>query len=80
MELLQHVGKDWRMDKVMLTVFKSEQSLLDFNVQLADLFNPAENEQAVNFYDKLGWLTDEIDPSFYGRTHADYRILSKPCE
>ncbi|ORY75047.1 acyl-CoA N-acyltransferase [Leucosporidium creatinivorum] len=61
MELLQHVSKDWRMDKTMLTVFK-------------------KNEQAVRFYEKLGWVTDEIDPSFYGRKHADYRILSKPCE
>lgn len=29
MELLQHVGKDWRMDKVMLTVFKSEHCFFD---------------------------------------------------
>lgn len=27
MEVLHHVAKDWRMDKAMLTVFKSELPL-----------------------------------------------------
>lgn len=35
------------------------------------------NTSAVAFYEKLGWITDEIDPSNYGRDHEDYRILSR---
>lgn len=69
------------MDKVILTVFKSKQRRLSPSaLGWLTSFAFAENEQAVQFYEKLGWTTDEIDPSFYGRTHADYRILSKRCE
>ncbi|GAA5922643.1 hypothetical protein JCM1841_006764 [Sporobolomyces salmonicolor] len=61
MEVLGRVGSHWKMDKVMLTVFKA-------------------NAPAIAFYKKIGFSTDEIDPSDYeGRDSADYTILSKPC-
>ncbi|GAA6001744.1 hypothetical protein JCM10207_002293 [Rhodosporidiobolus poonsookiae] len=60
MDALERLGKAYRMDKVMLTVFKA-------------------NASAVAFYSKIGFTTDEVDPSLYGQPEVDYSILSKAC-
>ncbi|GAA5911521.1 hypothetical protein JCM8208_006863 [Rhodotorula glutinis] len=58
MDALERTARAWRMDKVMLTVFKA-------------------NEQALAFYDKVGYTEDEIDPGRFGVVDVDYSILSK---
>ncbi|GAA5834055.1 hypothetical protein JCM9279_004203 [Rhodotorula babjevae] len=58
MDALERTARAWRMDKVMLTVFKA-------------------NEQALAFYDKIGYAEDEIDPGRFGVLDVDYSILSK---
>ncbi|GAA5864487.1 hypothetical protein JCM3774_005143 [Rhodotorula dairenensis] len=37
------------------------------------------NSDAIAFYRRIGFATDEVDPSQYGIDDVDYIILSKPC-
>ncbi|CAI2729296.1 unnamed protein product [Schistosoma spindalis] len=59
MNILLSISLALNMHRVMLTVFKS-------------------NKSAINFFGKLGFETDQTDPSmFKGIETVDYRILSR---
>lgn len=81
----EQMGRDWRMDKVMLTVFKRELGVRAHACEPVRVLTgrlSADNRDAQAFYDKMGYETDEIDPSRCvdaegGVEEVDYRIMSR---
>ncbi|EGG08149.1 uncharacterized protein MELLADRAFT_105094 [Melampsora larici-populina 98AG31] len=87
MNLLEEIGKSWKMKKVMLTVHKSASyKRLDLKLSAHTKYEilisnnrSIANTRALSFYlNKMNYEFDEISPSqVEGADPADYEIMSK---
>ncbi|KAF9015226.1 acyl-CoA N-acyltransferase [Cyathus striatus] len=70
MTLLEQIALYWKMDKLMLTVFKANRDALKFYEAIGFTIDPTSPSQ---------YLLEEVDKKESSCYDVDYEILSKGC-